>query len=191
MLRAEVSGLFHLARFTNDRQNRVPQNQQPINEGINAKSVRLIGADGEAVGIVSIEEALRMASDASLDLVLVSEDVTPPVCKILDYGKHRYEIQRKKVEARKKQKSVEFKEVQVRPLIGENDLLVKCRAIKKFVEAGNKVKVVLRFRGREIHHQDIGYEVLNKILDFCKDFAKEESKPKLEGSVVITVLSKR
>jgi translation initiation factor IF-3 len=180
-----------LARFTNDRQKRVQQNQAPINGNISATSVRLVGADGEPVGIVPIKEALQMAADASLDLVLVSEDVIPPVCKILDYGKHRYETQRKKIEARKKQKSVEFKEVQVRPLIGENDLLVKCRAIKKFVEAGNKVKVALRFRGREIHHQDLGYEVLNKIMDFCQEFAKEDSKPKLEGSVVVMVLSKR
>jgi translation initiation factor IF-3 len=162
-----------------------------INENIEAKSVRLIGAGGEPIGIVPIEDALGMASEANLDLVLVSSEAVPPVCKILDYGKHKYEAQRKKVEARKKQKSVDFKEVQVRPLIGENDLLVKCRAIKKFIESGNKVKLLLRFRGREIHHQDLGYEVINKILNFCREFAKEESQPKLEGSVVTTILTKR
>jgi translation initiation factor IF-3 len=180
-----------LTRFTNDRQGRVQQSQQLINEGIEAKSVRLIGADGEPIGIIPIEEALGMASEAGLDLVLVSGEVTPPVCKILDYGKHRYEAQKKKTEARKKQKSVDFKEVQVRPLIGENDLLVKCRAIKRFIESGSKVKLLLRFRGREIHHQDVGYGVINKILDFCKEFAKEESPSKLEGSVVVTILTKR
>lgn len=171
--------------------NRHEKNQQLINDKINAKTVRLIGVNGEALGIVSIEEALNMAAEVSLDLVLFSEEASPPVCKILDYGKHKYELQKKKVESRKKQKIVAFKEIQIRPFIGENDLLTKCRAIKKFIESGDKVKLLLRFKGRELCHQNLGYEVVRKILDFCKDFAKAENPPKLDGSIIITILTKR
>ncbi|MDR1289543.1 MAG: translation initiation factor IF-3 [Holosporales bacterium] len=163
-----------------------------INENISFEEVRLVNANGESVGIVPIVEARRLASEASLDLVLISSESLPPVCKILDYGKYRYELQKKKLESRKNQKIVCVKEVQVRPFIGDNDLLVKCRAIKKFIdEDGDKVKIVLRFRGREISRQELGRDVIRKILAFCQDFAKEESEPKLEGSVITTILSKR
>ncbi|MDR2598523.1 MAG: translation initiation factor IF-3 [Holosporales bacterium] len=163
-----------------------------INENINFEEVRLVSENGESVGIVPIDEARRLASEASLDLVLISADSLPPVCKILDYGKYRYELQKKKLESRKNQKIICLKEVQVRPFIGDNDLLIKCRAIKKFIEEdGDKVKVVLRFRGRELSRQELGREVIKKILDFCQDFAKEESEPKLEGSVITTILSRK
>ena len=128
--------------------------------------VRLIGAGGEALGIVSVREARIAAEDAGLDLVMVAPDSKPPVCKILDYGKYKY-----------------------RPFIGENDLMVKCRAIKKFIEAGNKVKLVLRFRGREMSRQELGHGVVKKVLEFCQDFAKPENPPKLEGSLIITILT--
>lgn len=163
-----------------------------INENIHFEEVRLIGSDGESVGVVSINEARRMAFEASLDLVLISAESLPPVCKILDYGKYRYELQKKKLESRKHQKIICVKEVQVRPFIGDNDLLIKCRAIKKFIEEdGDKVKLVLRFRGRELSRQELGREVIRKILAFCQDFAKAESEPKLEGVMITTVLSKK
>ena len=172
---------------------RKPQGPQAnvamIKEHISAPEVRLIGADGQAVGIVSRSEALQVASDAGLDLVLIAEDSVPPVCKILDYGKYKYELQKKKTESKKKQKTIELKEVQLRPFIGENDLLVKCRAIKRFIEDGDKVKLVLRFRGRELSRQELGHEVIKKVLKFCEEFAKEENPPKLEGTVIMTVLS--
>ncbi len=149
----------------------------------------MIGADGEAVGIVPIKEAQDIATEAGLDLVMVAEDSKPPVCKILDYGKYKYELQKKKTESRKKQKIIDLKEVQVRPFIGGNDLLIKCKAIRRFIDAGDKVKLVLRFRGREMSRQEIGHEVVKKVLDYCQEFAKAENPPKLEGSMIITILS--
>ena len=151
--------------------------------------VRLIGANGEAVGIVAISEAKRIAADEGLDLVVVAKEADPPVCKSLDYGKYKYEQQKKKNESRKKQKTIELKEVQIRPFIGENDLMVKCKAIKRFIESGDKVKLVMRFRGREMSRQDIGKDVIKKILDFCQEFAKPENPPKLEGMMMLTILS--
>ena len=148
-------------------------------------SVRLIGADGEAVGIVSIEDAREAAEEAGLDLVMVAKESNPPVCKILDYGKYKYEQQKKKTESKKKQKIINLKEVQVRPFIGENDLMVKCKAIKRFIESGDKVKLVLRFRGREMSR----HEVINKVLEFCQEFAKPENPPRLEGTMITTILS--
>jgi translation initiation factor IF-3 len=162
-----------------------------INERIPSSEVRLIGQDGQPIGIVPIAEARGQAETAGLDLVMISGESSPPVCKILDYGKYKYELQKKKGESRKKQKVIDLKEVQLRPFIGENDLLVKCKAIKKFIEAGDKVKLVLRFRGRELTRKEFGHEVVQKVLDFCQEFAKEEAAPKLEGSVIITTLTKR
>jgi translation initiation factor IF-3 len=177
--------------FTNGRQEQPQQNSPMINENITFREVRLIGEEGQAVGVVTIEEALRAADSAGLDLVLVATESIPPVCKILDYGKYRYELQKKKTESRKKQKTINLKEVQIRPFIGENDLLIKCRSIRKFIEAGDKVKLVLRFRGRELNRQEVGQGVVKKILDYCQDFAKEESPPKLEGSVIVAVLTSK
>ena len=174
--------------INNKRQN--PQQNSPmINENITVSEVRLIDADGQAVGIIPTKDALNIAIEAGLDLVMISEDSVPPVCKVLDYGKYKYELQKKKTESRKKQKTIDLKEVQVRPFIGENDLMVKCKAIKKFIEAGDKVKLVLRFRGREMSRQELGHEVIKKVLDFCEDFAKPEAAPKLEGSMILTILT--
>lgn len=173
---------------TNKRPN--PQQNSPmINENITVSEVRLIGSDGQAIGVVSIKEALNIALEEGLDLVMIAEDSVPPVCKVLDYGKYKYELQKKKTESRKKQKTIDLKEVQVRPFIGENDLMVKCKAIKKFIEAGDKVKLVLRFRGREMSRQELGHEVIKKVLDFCEEFAKPEATPKLEGSMILTILT--
>jgi translation initiation factor IF-3 len=181
-----------LAKVGNTRRQNPVLQAPPINENIKFSEVRLIDVNGEPVGIVPINDALSKAIEASLDLVLVSEESIPPVCKILDYGKYKYELQKKKTESRKKQKVVNLKEIQVRPFIGDNDLLIKCKAIKKFIEEeGNKVKIILRFRGRELSRQETGHAVIQKILEYCKEFAKEESVPKLEGSVITAVLSRK
>ncbi|MBQ8651031.1 MAG: translation initiation factor IF-3 [Alphaproteobacteria bacterium] len=163
--------------------------QELINDDIIAEEVRLIGKDGEQLGIVPLQTAKSIAYNDGLDLYLVSNDAKPPVCKVLDYGKYKYELQKKKAESKKKQKVIEIKEVQVRPFIGENDLLIKCKAIRKFIENGNKVKLSLRFRGREMTRQDLGKEVIQKILDFCQEFAKEESPAKLEGNTILAILT--
>lgn len=160
-----------------------------VNQEINSPKVRLVGADGEMVGVVSRSEALTLAEEAGLDLVEVSPNAEPPVCKILDYGKFKYEQQKKKAEAKKKQKVIEVKEVQMRPMIDENDLNVKCRAIKRFLEEGNKVKISMRFRGREISHHEIGMEVLLKVRDDFQETAKIETSPKLEGRQMVMIMS--
>src|SRR3546814_9598195 len=128
-------------------------------------SVRLVGADGEMIGFVHIRDALRAAEEAGLDLVEVSPNAEPPVCKILDYGKYKYEIQKKKNEARKKQKVIDVKEIKLRPNIDDNDYNVKMRNARRFIEEGDKVKVTMRFRGREMAHQDLGMDVLVRVRD--------------------------
>lgn len=160
-----------------------------INGNITASEVRLVGADGEPIGIVSIGKALAIAREASLDLVEVSPKAEPPVCKIMNYGKHLYEQQKKKQEAKKKQKIVEIKEIQLRPVISKHDLEVKLKAIRKFLTNGDKVKVVMRFRGREISHEALGLEILNEMIDNLSEVAKIDSQPKLEGKQYLMILS--
>lgn len=162
-----------------------------INELITAKEVRVVGSNGQQLGIMPTKQALELAASEHLDLVTVSEEAQPPVCKILDYGKYKYDLQKKKVEAKKKQKTTGIKEIQLRPFIGENDLKTKCKAIQKFIEGDNKVKLVLRFRGREMSKQQMGFSILNKIIEFCADFAKCDCEPKMEGSILITFLTKK
>lgn len=140
------------------------------------------------IGIVTTREALRQAGEAGLDLVEISPNADPPVCKILDYGKYKYEQQKKASEARKKQKVVEVKEIQIRPMIGDNDYMVKLKAAKRFLEDGDKVKVVLRFRGREMAHQEIGFGLLKKMIEDLGSAAKVEFEPKMEGRQVMMVL---
>ena len=156
----------------NEKYSTNQRNTTKINDAIDVPEVRLIGSDGQLVGIVSTTKALSLAIEEDLDLVLVSEDANPPVCKILNYGKYRYALQKKKNESKKKQKIIEIKEVQLRPFIGENDLLIKCKAIQKFVLEGNRVKVVLRFRGRELSRTDSGFAVINKVVSYCDDVSK-------------------
>lgn len=141
------------------------------------------------IGVVSRLEGLKMAQEAGLDLVEVSPNAEPPVCKILDNGKYKYEQQKKKAEAKKKQKVVEVKEVQLRPGIDENDFQVKLRAIHRFVDEGNKVKVTMRFRGREVAHHELGMEVLVRIRESISDMAKVENNPRLEGKQMIMVIA--
>ena len=141
------------------------------------------------VGVVSVREGLEMAMDAGLDLVEVSPQVDPPVCKIINYGKYKYEMQKKKQEAKKNQKVIEVKEIQLRPMIEENDFQVKCKKIEKFIAAGNKVKVTLRFRGREMSHQEHGMKVLNRVKEMFAETTKVEHQPKLEGRQMIMILA--
>lgn len=141
------------------------------------------------IGVVSRLEGLKMAQEAGLDLVEVSPNAEPPVCKILDNGKYKYEQQKKKAEAKKKQKVIEIKEVQLRPGIDENDFQVKLRAIHRFIDEGNKVKVTMRFRGREVAHHELGMEVLIRIRESINDVAKVENNPKLEGKQMIMVIA--
>lgn len=159
-----------------------------VNENIRAEKVRLVDADGEMAGVVSIPEALKMAEEAGLDLVEVSPNADPPVCKILDYGKYKYEQQKKAAEARKKQKTVDVKEVKIRPGIEKHDYEVKMRNARRFLEGGDKVKVTMRFRGREMAHQNIGMDVLRRMKEELADVSKPELEPKLEGRQMIMVL---
>ena len=152
-----------------------------INEAIRAKDVRLIDETGQNVGVVSRVDAQAKATEAGLDLVEISPEADPPVCKILDFGKFKYQEQKKAAEARKNQKIVEIKEIKMRPGIDDHDYEVKMRAIKRFFEEGDKVKVTLRFRGREMAHQELGMDVLQRVKAELGDSAKIESEPRFEG----------
>jgi translation initiation factor IF-3 len=160
-----------------------------VNQEITAAQVRLIGADGEMVGVVTRREALDLAIEASLDLVEVSPNAEPPVCKIIDNGKYKYEQQKKKNEAKKKQKIIEIKEIQIRPMIDSNDFDVKRRAAERFLKEGNKVKVTMRFRGREMSHQEIGMEVINRFKDTFEEIAKIETPPRFEGKQMLMIIA--
>ena len=153
--------------------------------------MRLVAADGEVVGVVGIEEALGMAEEAGLDLVEVAPNSSPPVCKLLDYGKVKYEAQKKANAARKKQKVIEVKEIKMRPGIDNHDYDVKMRSIVRFIEEGDKVKVTLRFRGREMAHQNLGMRVLEKVRDQVDEMAKVEQFPKMEGRLMTMVIAPR
>ena len=160
-----------------------------VNEEIRVPQVRLIDQDGEMMGVMGARDAMLRAYAVGLDLVEISPNADPPVCKILDYGKFKYEQQKKKNEAKKKQKVIEIKEIKVRPNIDENDYQVKMRAMKSFIEEGDKVKVTLRFRGREMAHQDIGVRVLERIRAEMDLTTKVEQMPRLENRQMVMVLS--
>lgn len=162
-----------------------------INGQIRDKEVRLIGEDGEQKGIMPIKEAMRLAQEAELDLVKIAPKAQPPVCKIIDYGKYRYELARKEKEAKKKQKTVEVKEVRLSPNIDTNDLNTKVNNAKKFISKGNKVKITLRFRGREMAHVQQSKHILDDIAELLKDIAVVEKQPKLEGRSMSMVLTEK
>ncbi|MGR1583090.1 translation initiation factor IF-3 [Thalassobius sp. S69A] len=189
------------SNFVNYRRNepiaRRPHNAPPTrdtgprtNGRIRAPEIRLIGADGENVGVVSPQRALAMAEEAGLDLVEISPNATPPVCKIMDYGKFKYEQQKRESEARKKQKIIEVKEVKFRPNTDTHDYDVKMRNVVKFLEKGDKVKVTLRFRGREMAHQNLGRELLERVAADVKELnlGKVENMPKMEGRQMIMMI---
>jgi translation initiation factor IF-3 len=148
-----------------------------------------VDAEGVNRGIVPIDEAIQLAEAAGLDLVEIAPNAEPPVCKILDYGRFKFQAQKKAAESRKKQKTIELKEIKMRPNIDTHDYDVKMRAIRKFFEEGDKVKVTLRFRGREMAHQNLGMDLLNKVREDTQELAKVESEPKLEGRQMVMVLA--
>jgi translation initiation factor IF-3 len=162
-----------------------------VNDEIRAREVHLIDKDGANRGNVPIAEALQAAQEAGLDLVEISPNATPPVCKLLDYGKYKYQEQKKQAEARKRQKVVEVKEVKFRPMIDDHDYDVKLRSMQRFFEEGDKVKVTLRFRGREMAHQELGVQLLNRVKEDTGQLAKVESEPRVEGRQMVMVLAPR
>ncbi|HHK74660.1 MAG TPA: translation initiation factor IF-3 [Rhizobiales bacterium] len=159
------------------------------NEQIDVPEVRLIGSDGTNHDIVSIERALEIAYDEGLDLVEISPNTKPPVCKILDHGKFKYQAQKKAAEARKKQKVIDVKEVKMRPNIDTHDYDVKIRNARRFIDNGDKVKVTIRFRGREMAHQNLGMQLLIRVKDELSDVTKVELHPKMEGRQMIMILA--
>lgn len=162
-----------------------------INGAIRVPKVRCIDPDGNQLGIIDTRDAIEKAGDFGLDLVEVQPNAEPPVCKILDYGKFKYEAQKRANEARKKQKTIEVKEIKFRPNIDEHDYQVKMRNVNKFLSSGDKVKVTLRFRGREMAHQELGANVLSRVRDETDEIAKVEAMPKMEGRQMVMVLAPR
>ncbi|OFX11235.1 MAG: translation initiation factor IF-3 [Alphaproteobacteria bacterium RIFOXYD12_FULL_60_8] len=159
------------------------------NEEITTDSVRLIIETGENIGVVSTREARAMAFEAGLDLIEVSPNADPPVCKLLDLGKFKYEVQKKKAEAKKNQKIIEVKEVKLRPNIDDNDYNIKMRSMERFLDNGDKVKVTLRFRGREMAHQDLGVKLLDRVREQLAERVRIEQYPKLEGRQMVMVVA--
>ncbi len=162
-----------------------------MNDEIRSTSVRLVGADGGQRGVVTREEALAEARASGLDLVLVAPEAEPPVCKVMDYGKHLFELKKTKAAQRKKQKQIQVKEMKFRPGTEEGDYQVKLRNLKRFLEEGDKAKVSLRFRGREVVHPEIGMSLMTRIAEDLDDLGQIESEPKFEGRQVIMVLAPR
>src|SRR5690606_11269951 len=160
-----------------------------INEHIRVREVRLIDENGENVGVMPTIDARVRANDVGLDLVEISPDANPPVCKILDFGKYKFQLQKKAAEARKHRKVVELKEIKMRPGIDDHDYEVKMRSIHRFFEEGDKVKITLRFRGREMAHTNLGMDVLKRVKADLENVAKVESEPKFEGRQMIMILA--
>jgi translation initiation factor IF-3 len=192
---ADRQGTTHENRPRTTIIARRPHNAPPtrdtgprVNDRIRAIEIRLIGADGENVGVVSPARARQMAEDAGLDLVEISPNANPPVCKIMDFGKFKYEQQKRESEAKKKQKTIEVKEVKFRPNTDTHDYEVKMRNVYKFLENGDKVKVTLRFRGREMAHQNLGRELLERVAEDTKEIGKVENFPRMEGRQMVMMI---
>ncbi|HZD26477.1 MAG TPA: translation initiation factor IF-3 [Alphaproteobacteria bacterium] len=169
-----------------------PEREGPrVNDQINVDKIRLIDDAGENIGVLSLRDALERAEEAGLDLVEVAPDGHPPVCKLMDYGKYKYQAQKRANEARKKTKTIELKEIKMRPNIDQHDYDVKMRSMVKFLEEGDKVKVTLRFRGREMAHQDLGLKVLERVRDDLEELSKVEQFPKMEGRQMTMVIAPR
>jgi translation initiation factor IF-3 len=160
-----------------------------VNRRIESAQVRLVAEDGSMIGVVALDEALARAESSGLDLVEVSPTASPPVCKILDFGKFKYEAQKRANAARKKQRVIEVKEIKLRPTIDQNDYSIKMRKVREFLEEGDKVKVTLRFRGREMSHQHLAMDILTRVRDEVQDLGKVEQMPKMEGRQMIMVLA--
>lgn len=167
-----------------------PRDDEPrMNEGIKSANIRLIDPDGNMVGVVPVKQGIDMAREYGLDLVEISPNAEPPVCKVLDYGKYKYEAQKKANEARKKQKIVQLKEIKLRPTIDPHDYEIKMRSVKKFIDEGDKVKFTIRFRGREVSHQDLGMKLMLKVKEEMGDLIRVESDPRLEGRQMVMVIA--
>ncbi|MBT3765253.1 MAG: translation initiation factor IF-3 [Rhodospirillaceae bacterium] len=172
-----------------------PQNQAPghsgprVNDMIDAPEIRVVGADGEMVGVLTVAEGIELADEFGLDLVEIAPNSDPPVCKVLDYGKYKYEEQKRRNEARKKQKTIEVKEIKMRPGIDTHDYETKMKAARKFLNNGDKVKVTIRFRGREMAHQELGMKVLDRVREGLEEMAKLEQFPKMEGRMMTMVVA--
>ncbi len=162
-----------------------------MNGSITARQIRVVDADGEMRGVMTVREGIALAEEAGLDLIEVSPNADPPVCKILDYGKYKYETQKKNAEARKKQKVIEIKEIKIRPMIDDHDFNIKMRNAKTFLSEGDKVKITMRFRGREMAHQDIANSVLARVKAELGELGKVESEPSFEGRQIVMILSAR
>ena len=163
----------------------------PINEQIRAKEVQLIDEEGNKRGTISLQEALDIAYEKKLDLVLVAPNTQPPVCKIMNYGKYKFEQAKKEKEARKKQKTAEIKEIRITPNIEQHDFEFKAKNARKFIEDGNKVKITVRFRGRELNYVKLGEETLNRFIEALSDISSAEKKPILEGKNMFIILAKK
>jgi translation initiation factor IF-3 len=193
---ARVEGVRRTSRGESNI-NRKPFIKEPrardsgprVNERIDAREILLIDEKGQKVGVMSPRQAMALAEQAGLDLVEISPGTQPPVCKIVDFGKHKYQAQKKAAEARKKQKTIEIKEIKMRPNIDTHDYDVKMRSIRRFFEEGDKVKVTLRFRGRELAHRELGFELLEQVRTDTAAIAKVESEPRFEGRQVVMVLA--
>jgi translation initiation factor IF-3 len=189
-----VRGDFSIVRppLARDRQDgfRKDKTDGPrINGAIVAKQIRVIDENGEMRGVMPVREALTLAEEAGLDLIEISPNADPPVCKILDAGKYKYEMQKKAAEARKKQKVIELKEIKLRPMIDDHDFNIKMKNAKSFLEDGDKVKITLRFRGREMSHQDIAQTLLKRVREELDEHGKVDSEPSFEGRQIVMVLS--
>jgi translation initiation factor IF-3 len=160
-----------------------------INENIDVDQVRLIGAEGDQLGIVGIEEAREVAAEAKLDLVLLSPDAEPPVCKVMDYGKYLFDLKKQKAANKKKQRRVHVKEIKFRPGTEDGDYQVKLRNLIRFLEDGDKAKVSLRFRGREMAHQHLGQELMERVREDLSEYGTVEQEPKMEGRQIVMVLT--
>ena len=182
---------FCETRFILWRYKAISNNDLFINEQIRDKEVRVIGADNEQLGVMSIQEARKLADEAGVDLVKIAPNAKPPVCRIVDYGKFKYEQLRKEKEARKKQKNVEIKEIRLSPNIDTNDLNTKVNAAKKFLEKGNRVKVTLRFRGREMAHMGASVHILTDFAEALADVAVIDKQPKVEGRSMTMFLTEK
>ena len=163
----------------------------PINEQIRENEVQVIDEQGQKLGVMKTFDAIDKALERNLDLVLVAPNVNPPVCKIMNYGKYKFEQAKKEKEARKNQKTIETKEIRITPNIEEHDFGFKCKNARKFIEDGNKVRITVRFRGRELNYVKLGEETLNKFIDALSDVAQVEKKPLLEGKNLFIILSKK
>lgn len=162
-----------------------------MNGSIVARQIRVIDADGEMRGVMTVREGITLAENVGLDLVEISPNADPPVCKVLDYGKYKYEMQKKAAEARKKQKTVEIKEIKLRPNIDDHDFAIKMKSAKSFLQEGDKVKITLRFRGREMAHQEVAQGVISKVRVELDVLAKVEAEPTFEGRQMVMILAPR